>query len=103
MIAFDSVELSIEQRAALARFDEDVRTLCEAAPECAALGHRVTAAYRAALSGAAGIADDHAWRVLVRGVGAVLSAAGTPAAARSRAASLRLRGLVAENADLLEG
>ena len=78
-------------------FTDDVRRVWPRA--CAP----IVAAYRRALSTAAGVPEDPAWTALVDALDALLAKAVAAPEPGAQAAAARLRRFVAENRDALEG
>lgn len=103
----DGLPLDPEALAALQRFDADAEALCVASslegagPPCT-VHVRATAAYRKALAAGAGLPDDRSWQIFICTVAALVAPPVIDTAHPGMAAAAaRLRGILAENADLL--
>ena len=93
--------MNAELEAALTRFDDDVRLVCEATGE----HHRqrvVVEAYGQALATAAGVPGDAVWDDLLAVVAELVKSVDGVRDNRIRAAVDRLAGFVAENSEDLE-
>jgi hypothetical protein len=93
--------MNAEFEDALARFDDDVRLVCDATGQHVRR-QSVAEAYREALATAAGVPSDAAWDILLDSVVELVRSVDMVRDHRVRAAIDRLAGFVAENGEDLE-